>query len=386
MSVTAIAEIATEDEWPDLAEEDRRLVEQPPPAALVFQSAGNLATWVDAQGPRRWLVRGIWPVGAYGVHGAEPKAGKTWNALDLACSVASGTPWLGSIPVDQAGPVMVFAGEGGGGNLIRRMRAICSSRGLDLATLPIFVCLRAPHLTNIRHLAEFQAALQVHKPVLAIIDPLYLAARGASGSDLYQMGAVLEEPQRLAEAAGCALLVVTHFNRSRDLKGAARFTGAGPAEWGRVLIASAVISRHTDPETLRTTVLTDMEITGGEVPDQLIRVKRDIHAEDPDDLASPLTYEVTTLAPDQNAGNIMTGGDDLPPAARKLLQAVTDLGEPAESRAIVDQVEATHGHGLKRETVSRELNKLLATGLVDCIDQGAGKPKLWLKAEGVTNP
>ncbi len=86
--------------------------------------------------------------------------------------------------------------------------------------------------------------------------------------------------------------VVTHFNRARDLRGAARITGAGPAEWGRVLISATVASRRTDPATQATTVLTELDVQGGEVPDQTIHVRRVVRALDPDDLDSSLEYRV----------------------------------------------------------------------------------------------
>jgi hypothetical protein len=43
-----------------------------------------------------------------------------------------------------------------------------------------------------------------------LLDPLYLAAAGASGSNLYDMGAVLRAIQGVCHHIGCALLVVTH--------------------------------------------------------------------------------------------------------------------------------------------------------------------------------
>jgi hypothetical protein len=61
-----------------------------------------------------WLIRKRWPADAYGVLGAEDKAGKTWAVLDLAVSVVSGTPLFGSIPVDVRGPVTLFLGKAAG--------------------------------------------------------------------------------------------------------------------------------------------------------------------------------------------------------------------------------------------------------------------------------
>jgi AAA domain len=57
---------------------------------LLFETLAELCAVVDATGKRRWLIRGIWPDGDYGVRAAEMKAGKTWDTLDLGVSVASG--------------------------------------------------------------------------------------------------------------------------------------------------------------------------------------------------------------------------------------------------------------------------------------------------------
>jgi hypothetical protein len=356
--------------------------ERPSPAQspLSIRSFSDLAADVDGRGPRRWLIRGIWPAGDYGVHGAEPKAGKTWNALDLAVSVASGTPWLSAVPIDTIGPVIVFAGEGGDGNIVRRLRAIATGRGVPPDDLPIWVCTRAPHLADSAHLAVIEQRVREINPALVVLDPLYLAAGGANGADLYAMGAVLEKPQHICQTNGAALMAVTHFNRSRDLRGAARFTGAGPAEWGRVLLAANVISRHTDPTTKATTVLVELEITGGEIPDQTLRIRRTIQADDPDDLDSPLTYTVDM--PDADDPQPMPGGSDLPPAATKLLAAISAHEEPATVVQLVNWIAEHHGHGLKRPTCSTELNRLRTRGLIEYIDMGSGREKLWHR----TNP
>ena len=341
---------------------------------LPFHTVAELRARVAARGPRRWLVRGWWPAGSYGVHGAEMKAQKTWNAVDLAVSVASGTPWLGAFPVDDQGAVLVFAGEGGEGATLRRIDAVATSRGLNADDLDINVCTRAPHLGDSVHMSLFAGALEDHAPRLVILDPLYLAAKGAKLGDLYAMGALLERPQHMCSDADAALFVVTHHNRGEG-RGAHRLTGAGPAEWGRVLINGTVISRHTDPETGATRVLTELDGIGGEIADQSARVHRHIVAEDPDDLDSPLRYEVTVTAPD----NAPSGGSDMPPARAKLLEALRSSDGPATGEQLVERIVEKHGHRLKRETVSRNLNALATLGLVDCLnpEAGFGEAKLW---------
>ena len=43
---------------------------------------------------RRWLIEDLWAEEAVGIVGGEPKCCKSFLALDIAVSVASGTPCL----------------------------------------------------------------------------------------------------------------------------------------------------------------------------------------------------------------------------------------------------------------------------------------------------
>ena len=143
---------------------------------------------VEARPTRQWLIEGVWPSGDYGVLAGEKKSGKTWSALDLAASVASGTPWLGTFTIGAPGPVLVFAGEGGNRNITRRLDAITADRGLCLDDLPIIAVDRVPHFHDDVHLQAFDRTVIQTLPQLVIIDPFYLAAGGADGSSLYEMG------------------------------------------------------------------------------------------------------------------------------------------------------------------------------------------------------
>lgn len=345
-----------------------------PPTGLEFLTVRELAARVAARGPRRWLLRGLWPGGDYGVHAAEMKAQKTWNTTDVAVSVASSTPFLGHVPVGDAGPVVMFVGEGGEANILRRGRAVAEARGLVFEDLAIEVRARAPHLNNAEHLALIAEKVHTLRPKLVTLDPLYLSARGANGADLYSMGKTLEAAQHICQPAGTALFIVTHFNRKQG-SGAGRITGAGPAEWGRVLISASVKSRNTNPVTKATSVVTELDIIGGEIPDQTLRVFRRIWADEPDDLDSPLHVETTTSVTDNSQP-----AEDLSPAAQKLIEAMQALGTFSSSASLVDWIATKHGHGLTRQTVSTTLNELEERGIV--ASQGVcGRAKLWSLSE-----
>lgn len=357
--------------------------EPPRRPVLEFLTIKELRAKVSAAGPRQFMLRGLWPEGDYGVHGGDMKVQKTWNTSDAAVSVASGTPWLGLLPVDIAGPVLMFAGEGGEADLLRRIDAVATSRDLVADDLPITICCRAPHLSDVVHLGLMADQLDRIRPVLTTVDPLYLAARGAKLSDLYAMGAVLEGPQHMCQEVGSALWITTHQNR-KEGRGASRITGAGPAEWGRVLISATLISRHRDPHTHETTVLTELDVIGGSIPGGDLRVVRRIRADNPNDLDSPLHYRVdASQRDDSDQADDQT---DMPPARAKLYAALVAVGQPSTASALVDWIEAQHGHGLRRETVSRELNALARAGLVDRIDHGPGRSAEWFRTEAEVTP
>lgn len=356
----------------DVLSDEHRQSAAPTPPRLRFQTVRELLAEVDALGPPTWLFRGVWPADAYGVLAAEDKAGKTWAITDAAVAVAAGETWLTLFPCDRPGPVLVFVGEGGKRNTVRRLRAVAAAHDVPLEDLDIVVVDRVPHLSNAAHLLELQVHLEQRPPRLVILDPLYLAARGANGSDLYAMGEALEGLQHLCQQAGAALLVVTHFRKDPGVRGkgdpgrsSSRITGVGPSAWGRVLITGAVTSRYTDPDNKLSRVVIDWEIIGGEVADQTFRTVREVWADDPDDLASPLHVTWARVEEESSEPAVRAALDDAKPAARRVFQALEKAGAPMTVKQLGD-VLAKDGRALKARTIQDALNSLgpLVDGLV----------------------
>jgi hypothetical protein len=94
-----------------------------------------------------WLACPLWPADAYGVIGAIFKAGKTWLTTDLIVSVASGGAWLG-VWSTPARKVLAFFGEGGSRKMRRRLRAVATHKGVDLAGLPVRLSMVPPLITS----------------------------------------------------------------------------------------------------------------------------------------------------------------------------------------------------------------------------------------------
>lgn len=281
----------------------------------------------------------------------------------------SGTPWLGIFDVEAPGPVLLFAGEGGARKIARRFRAVCEARAVDPATLTVRVCPRVPRLTSEASMLLVEDEVATSRPALVIVDPLYLAAVGARGSDIYDMGAHLAAAQAICQRHGAALVIVHHWNKTGDGRGAKRMSGAGPDAWGRVLISAAVVSRHTDPTTRGSSVVLDLDVVGDEIAETTVRARRRVWAEDPDDLGSPLHYEVEELDVAADDPDV----DGLSLKARRVLAALRGPFCPPEGlRAEPDigDLLAVDGAGppLKKRTIYEALAELRARGLVTSND------------------
>ncbi len=329
--------------------------------------AAMIARVASAPKPR-YVLRGVMAETDYGVLAGKWKVGKTWLATDLAVSVASGTPWLGVFEVDAPGPVLLFAGEGGDRKIVRRFHAVCESRNFEPADLDIRISQRVPHLNNEVAMLLVEAEVAATRPRLVILDPLYLAAHGAQGSSIIEMGANLERIQVVCQRHGAALLIFHHWNQTGRGQGPERMAGAGAEAWGRVLISAVGRSNHTNEETATTTAVLDIDLEGDEIADRHVRIQRVVWADDPDDLTSPLHYDVTQMVRSAKAENPAVRGHA--PSVEKVLAVV----EKSDSWLTVKDVTkelSTSGSALKERTVQHALKELVQAELVD-YDGGRG--------------
>jgi hypothetical protein len=180
----------------------------------------------------------------------------------------------------------------------------------------------------------------------------------------------------VCQHAGAALVVVTHWNKTGEGRGAKRISGVGPGAWGRVLASAGVAHRTTTPDGASTVVLA-VEVIGGELADLAFRVRRTVRAEDPADLASPLHYAVEVLPDDPGEDG---PASDLKPSRRWVLQALRDGGAMQTVAQLGDRT-AADGHQLKARTIQEALNDLEAAGLAAGTDPGAGLARYWSPAD-----
>ena len=171
-----------------------------------------------------WLVRDLWGASAVGIIGGAAKSCKSWLALDLAVSVASGTACIGRFEVDAPGPALVYLAEDSLAQLRERVAQLCTHRGVSLSSLDLHV-VTAPtlrlDLERDRHALD--ATLQALQPRLLVLDPLVRLHRLDENSALDVSG-LLGFLRELNRRYNLALVLVHHMAKRsrRDLGQALR--------------------------------------------------------------------------------------------------------------------------------------------------------------------
>lgn len=185
-----------------------------PPADLELP-VSRAADLELASSEHPWLVQKLWTRHAVGIVGGVPKSCKSWLGLDLAVSVASGTPCLGRFAVDDPGTTLVYLAEDALPLVRGRIDGLCLHRGLSLASLDLLV-ITAPSLRL--DLAADQARLRATvarcKPRLLVLDPLVRLHRldENSSADVSALLGFLRELQREHKVA---IVLVHHLSKRR---------------------------------------------------------------------------------------------------------------------------------------------------------------------------
>ena len=144
------------------------MIDNPPSLPVV-----RVADIVTEENPQRWLIDQLWGAAAVGVIGGAPKCSKTWLALDMSLSVATGTACLNRYEVPQPGAVLIYLAEDSLMIVRERIEGIARHRGLQLDSVPIHV-ITAPVLKLDRdpHRTQLLETARRLRPRLLLLDPL----------------------------------------------------------------------------------------------------------------------------------------------------------------------------------------------------------------------
>lgn len=188
-----------------------------------FRSADMVLTDPDVP----YLVRGILPRrGVAAIYG-PPASGKTFIAMDLIFSLASGVAHWFLIPM-KAAKVAYIALEGQGG-IKKRIDAWQRHNGIDLGdTVQVWEeCFRLDDPRDIDELAQEAIAL-LGKGCVIVIDTLAQSMAGFDENSSADMGAAIGGAQRLASLVEGLVILIHHSGKdpTKGMRGHSSLLGA----------------------------------------------------------------------------------------------------------------------------------------------------------------
>ena len=248
----------------------------PPPLkdrkAFSFTQASDL---IRDMRPASWLVEGyIEQHTLTGVFG-KPSAGKSFVAVGIACSVATGSDWVGN-PTKQ-GAVFYIAGEGHNG-MSKRFAAWSEYHGISLEDVPLYKSDTAACFCDAPSAQAVVKAVQQlveetgETPALIIIDTLARNFGGGDENSTQDMSKFIQHIDMLKDIWSAAVIIVHHTGHSNDnrARGSSVLTAALDHEyqinkkdkdddvWDEVTMECTKTKDGPDPKTMAFEITTVM--------------------------------------------------------------------------------------------------------------------------------
>lgn len=165
--------------------------------------------------PVRPLINGLLYRDTLAQIAGPPGCYKSFVAIGMACSVATGEPFAGTFTVPQAGRVVYVAAEGASG-VRARMLAWCEAHGVDPDALDgqLFVL---PYPIQLGDAQDVAQALEIVADLdadLVIVDTRARSTVGLEENSATDQGRAIAAADQIRNAAGCTVFGVHHAARN----------------------------------------------------------------------------------------------------------------------------------------------------------------------------
>lgn len=305
------------------------------------------------------------------VNGASG-AMKSFVMLDIAGHVGTGRSWRGR-KVKQ-GTVIRLVAEGAAGEE-KRVRAWEQHHGCRMENV---LFLPRPVQAKDPEWDVLTAVCKLRNAVLIICDTQARITVGVEENSAKEMGEFIDRVETMRIATGACVALVHHQGVQGDRgRGSTSVKGAMQTELRVVRDGKGLMDT-------RITVISDKQKDDEEAEDLVFALEQQVIKGMAKEDGSPITSVVLVRA--EPIGEASPKPQKLSPAQQKLLWSLEQVGVPSSRKDIVDRISAEYGHGLQRETVSRELNALLKLDLVERVESRPGMPDTWIscRSEPVT--
>jgi 5S rRNA maturation endonuclease (ribonuclease M5) len=222
-----------------------------------------VSAWSLVNNPvkENWLIESYIEADTLILIYGPPGCMKTFLALDIGLSIASGEDWHG-LSIKRQGPVYYIAGEGANG-LSRRLDAWQIAHGVDLIDIPFWISNQPAQLLNEENAIAIAAEVdrlstQFGSPALVIIDTLARNFGSGDENSTKDMSCFINMIDHYIRVRyGCATMIVHHAGHNSDrARGSSALRGALDWEFhltktkDTVLLSPTKVKDHETPPNI----------------------------------------------------------------------------------------------------------------------------------------
>jgi hypothetical protein len=188
------------------------------------------------------LIEGMLHIGEKGLLAGASKSNKSWTLLDMAVSIATGTPFLGMKTIK--GRVLLLNYEINSWFYADRVNKVKQAKGVVVEDEMLEVWnLRGHRASFDRVLFELQVRLITETYALVVIDPLYSGLAGRSENDAAEMALFMQSIEKLTEC-GPAVALGHHFAKGNSAMRESLDRASGSGVFARDPDCIVTLNRH----------------------------------------------------------------------------------------------------------------------------------------------
>jgi len=206
---------------------DSNLEDQESKPTKRDEIAGKLSLWrggdeypedLEKQTSMRYpvLIDGLLHRGTKMVLGGGSKSYKTWTLLNLAASVASGTPFFGHDTVDTGLDVIYLNFEVPELFFLGRSKKVCQAMGLDGVPKNLKVWSLRGQTNDLSIVLHAMKERMSNGCALLVVDPIYKALGDRDENSAGDIGLLMNEVEAIVEETGASVAFGAHYSKGNQ--------------------------------------------------------------------------------------------------------------------------------------------------------------------------
>lgn len=167
---------------------------------------------LEPEPPLEWLIEGLWVDKAKGFIAGHPGTGKTWIALDMMLSVATGGLCMAKYKPAYRAPCLIVEEEASRRNLQRRIHCMARARQLQPSDLSSLFHITQQFASIPRDNAQIIDTILANKIKFVVFDSLR-EVHSAKENSSDEMAVVLKAFKEISVVGQCSVLLIHHLSK-----------------------------------------------------------------------------------------------------------------------------------------------------------------------------